>query len=93
MRLMLEMISEVTAILNGTVHVYQNRFEKLDSSFRELEDRILDAQVEWGDKFKISMVPLRTCRAELLIAIRNHVAMKDPNNSGIFDQLRPYIKG
>jgi hypothetical protein len=72
----------------GTSYVYQNRFKILNKAFCELEERVLDAQVEWGGDFTVSMVPLRSCRAKLLIAIRNHVSMKDPNCSRKFDEAK-----
>lgn len=54
----------------GTAYVYEKRWEKLDEAFRELEEKHLEAQVEWGAKFQDVIVPLRTCRAELLVAIQ-----------------------
>lgn len=51
-------------------YVYKKRWEKMTEAFEELEERHLEAQVEWGSKFQNVIVKLRTCRAELLVEIR-----------------------
>jgi hypothetical protein len=55
----------------GTLHVYENRWKHLSEAFQELEERNLDAQVEWGPEFQDVIIPLRGCKAELQIAIEN----------------------
>lgn len=66
----------------GTAYVYKKRWEKLDEAFRELEEKHLEAQVEWGAKFQDVIVPLRTCRAELLVAIQMMLdRKKNPYNT------------
>ena len=42
-------------------------------AFQELESQTLDAQVEWGAAFQNIIVPLRSCRSELMIAIQDLV--------------------
>lgn len=42
----------------GTLNVYEKRFEKLDEAFRDLEEKHFDAQVEWGAQFQEIIVPL-----------------------------------
>ncbi len=54
----------------GTVYVYEKRWEKMTEAFKELEEHHLDAQVEWGAEFQNIIVKLRTCRAELLVEIQ-----------------------
>lgn len=55
----------------GTSHVYEQRWKKMDEAFSELEDRFLDALVEWGAENQEKIVPLRKCRAELLTEIQD----------------------
>lgn len=64
----------------GTAHVYEERFKVLNEAFRTLEDRTLDAQVEWGSDYAKIIVPLRKCRAELLVALQNHVEVMKPGH-------------
>ena len=54
----------------GTAHVYQERWKKMDEAFSELEGYHLDAQVEWGAEFQDVIKDLRACRAKLLVAIQ-----------------------
>lgn len=62
----------------GTAHVYQERWKKMDEAFSELESYHLDAQVEWGPEFQDVIKDLRSCRAELLVAIQRMLErMKD----------------
>lgn len=60
----------------GTEHVYIKRWEKMDEAFGELEEHHLAAQVEWGPQFQDVIVKLRSCRAELLIAIQQMLERK-----------------
>jgi len=60
----------------GTAHVYQKRWEKMDEAFKELEEHHLAAQVEWGSEFQDKIVKLRRCRAELLVAIQQLLERK-----------------
>ena len=62
----------------GTAHVYEERFKVLNEAFRTLEDRALDAQVEWGSDYATIIVPLRKCRGELLITLQRHVEKMKP---------------
>ncbi len=63
---------------DGTIHVYNKRFEVLNKTFVELEDQTLDAQVEWGQQFHNDIVKFRICRGQLLSAIQEYT-----------DSLRP----
>jgi hypothetical protein len=54
----------------GTLYVYEKRWQKMDEAFRELEEHHLDAQVEWGSEFQNVIIKLRSCRAELLVTIQ-----------------------
>ena len=64
----------------GTFHVYEARWKFLAETFQELEDQTLDAQVEWGPRFRDVIVPFRKCRHELQIAIEFMLrAKKFPN--------------
>ncbi len=54
----------------GNLHVYNKRLELLNEAFLELEEKHLDAQIEWGSEFQDVIKPLRECRGELLSAIR-----------------------
>ena len=71
----------------GTLHVYQKRWEVMTEAFRELEEHHLDAQVEWGSEFKDVITNLRTCKSDLQIAIMNMLDHKkdspefDSNNA------------
>jgi hypothetical protein len=60
----------------GTSHVYQERWKHLSGAFEELENQALDAQVEWGAEFKDAMVPLRSCRVDLQVAIQRLLESK-----------------
>lgn len=63
----------------GTAHVYQERWKKMDEAFGKLESYHLDAQVEWGAEFQDVIKSLRSCRAELLVTIQRMLErMKDP---------------
>tara|TARA_R110001583_G_scaffold139368_1_gene291540 strand:+ start:249 stop:869 length:621 start_codon:yes stop_codon:yes gene_type:complete len=55
----------------GTAHVYQERWKKMDAAFSELEEQYLEALVEWGSEYQDKIVPLRRCRGELLMAIQD----------------------
>jgi hypothetical protein len=48
----------------------------MDEAFGELEEHHLAAQVEWGPQFQDVIVKLRSCRAELLIAIQQMLERK-----------------
>ena len=56
---------------DGTTHVYEKRWEKMDEAFSELEEKNLEALVEWGSEHQDTIVPLRKCRGELLMAIQD----------------------
>lgn len=70
--------------VEGTAHVYEERFKMLNDAFRTLEDRTLDSQVEWGADYADVIVPLRKCRAELLVTLQSHVDSLKPS----YQQLR-----
>ncbi len=55
----------------GTAHVYETRWKIMDEAFSELEEKNLEALVEWGSKFQDTIIPLRRCRSELLVAIQD----------------------
>lgn len=55
----------------GTAHVYEKRWEQISSSFKELEEYHLQAQVEWGPEFQNRIEKLRRCRVELMSAIQD----------------------
>ncbi|MGB2965535.1 MAG: hypothetical protein WBB69_16290 [Anaerolineales bacterium] len=55
----------------GTLQVYEKRWEVMTETFRELEEHHLDAQVEWGSEFQDVIINLRTCKSDLQIAIMN----------------------
>jgi hypothetical protein len=50
-------------------YAYQKRLDSLAEAFTELEAININAQVEWGGDYREAIIPLRKCRAELLIAI------------------------
>ena len=50
----------------------------LEEAFKDLEDQTLDAQVEWGKEFQDVIIPLRKCRAELVMAIQDFLEAKKP---------------
>ncbi len=67
-------------VYEGTTFVYDNRWNFLTKAFHELEEKNLDAQVEWGSEFQKVIDPLRSCMADLQAVI--HVFLytkKDPN--------------
>jgi len=51
-------------------YIYKSRWEGLSKVFLELEERNLDAQVEWENEFKYTINDLRECRSELLSTIQ-----------------------
>ena len=55
----------------GTAHVYEKRWKQMVSSFKELEEYHLQAQVEWGPEFQNRIEKLRRCRVELMSAIQD----------------------
>ncbi|PKG80221.1 hypothetical protein CXF80_19025 [Shewanella sp. Actino-trap-3] len=55
----------------GTAHVYQERFKKLDLAFIKLEEKNLEALVEWGSEHQNKISELRERRAELLVSIQD----------------------
>jgi hypothetical protein len=61
---------------DGIVHVYEKRWGILTDAFSELEDQSLEAQVEWGDEFIGSIIPLRKCLAELHQKLSGYLAAK-----------------
>lgn len=62
----------------GIGHAYEERFKILTDAFRILEDKNLDAQVEWGADFAQIIVPLRKCRAELQITLQAYIESLKP---------------
>ena len=65
-----------------TKHVYEKRFEKIDDAFRELEEHHLAAQVEWGSEFQNVIEKLRSCKADLLVAVQQRLERnKNPQES------------
>lgn len=60
----------------GTFRVYEKRWERMDESFKELEELHLEAQVEWGPEYQSVIVNLRRCRSELLLAIQQLLRRK-----------------
>jgi hypothetical protein len=50
-------------------YAYHKRLESLTEAFTELEAININAQVEWGGDYREAIIPLRKCRAELLMAI------------------------
>ena len=61
---------------DGTAHVYETRWKKMDEAFRELEENHLAAQVEWGSEFQNIIKKLRACRADLLVTIQQFLEKK-----------------
>lgn len=70
----------------GTLYVYEKRWQKMDEAFRELEEHHLDAQVEWGSEFQDVIVKLRSCRAELLVTIQQMLNEKKNHQSAMRDK-------
>jgi hypothetical protein len=60
----------------GTAHVYEKRWESMNIAFRELEERHLEAQVEWGYEFQDVILDLRSCQSDLLVAIQQMLEQK-----------------
>lgn len=54
----------------ATMHVYYERFKRLDAAFAKLEDLFLQALVEWGSEKQDLIVDMRKQRSELLVAIQ-----------------------
>jgi len=64
----------------GTAYVYETRWKKMDEAFSELEEKNLEALVEWGSDYQDTIVALRRCRGELLMAIQDMLARyKNPH--------------
>lgn len=57
----------------GTLRVYEERWKSMADAFKELEEKYLEALVEWGSKYQDTIIPLRKCRGELLMAIQDMV--------------------
>jgi len=72
----------------GTLHVYEMRFNKLNDAFNELEEVILNAQVEWGRDYLEFIVPLRLCRSVLINNSRTYLDSIKPAVPSI---LSPFI--
>jgi hypothetical protein len=60
----------------GMAHVYEKRFSILNGAFMDLEEKHLEAQVEWGQEFQEIIIPLRECRAELLVTVQSMLERK-----------------
>jgi hypothetical protein len=64
----------------GTAHVYETRWKKMDEAFIEIEEKNIEALVEWGSEYQDVIIPLRKCRGELLMAIQYMLARyKNPH--------------
>lgn len=61
---------------SGTAHVYEKRWEIMNQAFRELEEYHLEAQVEWGAEFQNVILPLRSCKGDLLVTIQQMLDRK-----------------
>ncbi|KAF0144334.1 MAG: hypothetical protein FD156_1885 [Nitrospirae bacterium] len=60
----------------GTAHVYEQRWKILSEAFNDLEEKTLEAQVEWGPEFENVIRPLRECRAELMVTLQMKLERK-----------------
>jgi len=59
---------------DGTLHVYQERWKRMDDAFKELEELFLKALVEWGSEYQDVILDLRKLRGELLVDIQHLVS-------------------
>jgi len=66
----------------GYVHVYEQRWKVLAEAFRDLENEILLAEVEWGDEVNSLILPIRKCHVELKMAIQDHLEARKPGGFG-----------
>jgi hypothetical protein len=82
-------INEKTA----DMHVYQNRWKYLAEAFVELEAETLEAEVLWGGDIEKLMREIRSCRAELLISLREYFAKLErvPDNREQYRQVMEKI--
>ncbi len=55
----------------GMQHVYQERWKQMTVAFTALENKNLEALVEWGSEHQSVINPPRKCRTQLLIAIHD----------------------
>ena len=68
----------------GTMHVYEKRWEVMNKAFQELEEHHLDAQVEWGGEYQEVITKLRICKADLMVAIQQMLERKkNPRELGL----------
>jgi hypothetical protein len=67
----------------GTAYVYENRWKVMAEAFNELEEHHLEAQVEWGPQFQDVIKDLRSCRSDLLVAIRQMLERKNPQGDAL----------
>jgi hypothetical protein len=54
----------------GNAYVYEQRWKVLHEAFATLEESFLEALVEWGSDYQDIIVPLRSCRVDVQIAIQ-----------------------
>ena len=65
----------------GTKYVYQKRCEVMTEAFNVLEEHFLDALVEFGIENQNVIEKLRSCKAEIIIAIDQKLAqLKNPSD-------------
>lgn len=57
--------------VDGTRHAYNSRLKVLDEAFSELEKQHIEAQVLLGAEIHDEIHPIRLCRIDLAIAIRD----------------------
>jgi hypothetical protein len=60
-------------------YAYQNRWKYLHEAWTNLEEKNLEAQVEWGPEYQMAIRPLRRCRVELQLAIEDVISAVKPN--------------
>jgi hypothetical protein len=60
-------------------HAYRNRWKQLHEAWLSLEEKNLEAQVEWGAEYQLAILPLRRCRVELQMAVEDTINAAKPN--------------
>jgi len=76
----LETLSAMEKEWHSKVQAYEKRWSPMAKAQAELDINMLESEVFWGNEIKDKIQPLRRLRAELHVAIEDHLERTNPNN-------------
>jgi hypothetical protein len=65
----------------GLQNAYEERWERVQQARAELYSELLEARVLWGSTIDDALAPLLKLQTELLLAIRDHLKLSNPDVS------------